>query len=201
MERLASNYAKSDVWNTKARSLVNSEFNSEIRVFTGTIASGEKVDASNKSELHKHIQQNASHALAIEMEGLGFLEVCRMRPRIKSLLLRGISDLVQDKAVMGSKGSQPYAAFLFGVINQIDFSASKEETPTLQLTEIMSKLYPGGLRDNGIWENAGGSLALINVQQTGKGQWGSYSCTFSWRWRKYHPQEFTYSSIKRLWTK
>jgi adenosylhomocysteine nucleosidase len=176
LERLASNYAKSEEWKRKSAELANPDFDSEIKVFTGTIASGEKVDASYESDLHSHIKQNASHALAIEMEGLGFLEVCRMRPMIKSLLVRGISDLVQDKSVMDNKGSQPYAsknvsAFLFGVIDQISFNTSQIDSPAAQLTEIMCKLYPGGLKDNGIWENAGGNLALINLQQTGKGQW------------------------------
>lgn len=176
LERLASSYVKSDEWKTKSQSLVNPEFGAEIGVFTGTIASGEKVDASYESDFHKHIMQNASHALAIEMEGLGFLEVCRMRPLVKSLLLRGVSDMVNDKATMDSKGSQPYAsqnvsAFLFGVLDNIDFSQENIETPKSQLTEVMCKLYPAGLRDNGIWETAGGNLALITLSQSGKGQW------------------------------
>lgn len=176
LERLASNYASSPEWKEKVQQLVDEEFGPEIKVFTGTIASGEKVDASYESDLHQHILQNASHALAIEMEGLGFLEVCRMRPSVKSLLLRGISDMVQDKATMDSKGSQPYAsqnvsAFLFGILDNINFDNPLTETPISQLTEIMCKLYPAGLRDNGIWENAGGNLALINLTQTGKGQW------------------------------
>ncbi len=35
----------------------------------------------------------------------------------------------------------------------------------------MCKLYPGGLRDNGIWLSAGGNLSVINLNQSGKGQW------------------------------
>ncbi|MET3535773.1 5'-methylthioadenosine/S-adenosylhomocysteine nucleosidase family protein [Chryseobacterium limigenitum] len=176
LERLASNYSTSQLWKNRAKELLDAEFNPEIKVFTGTIASGEKVDASIESDLHKRIEQNASHALAIEMEGLGFLEVCRTRPTVKSLLLRGISDMVEDKTTMDSKGSQPYAsqnvsAFLFGVIDNINFGNEQSETPTSKLTEIMTKLYPGGLRENGIWENAGGNLALIPLAQSGKGQW------------------------------
>lgn len=33
------------------------------------------------------------------------------------------------------------------------------------------KLYPGGLRDNQIWIAAGGNLSLVNIGQSGKGQW------------------------------
>jgi hypothetical protein len=111
------------------------------------------------------------------MEGLGFLEVCRMRPLVKTLLLRGISDLVDGKSHMDGKGSQPYAsanvaAFLFGLLEQLDFSDTTIKPNREQnLVEIMCKLYPGGLKDNQIWIAAGGDLSLINLGQTGKGQW------------------------------
>lgn len=177
LERLAGQYAESEAWKQTTEKLLNPEFAPVIRTLTGTIASGEKVDASIDSNLHQFLKQNASHALAIEMEGLGFLEVCRMRPLVKTLLLRGISDLVGDKGQMDGKGSQPYAsanvaAFLFGLLAQLDFSAATTEyTHEQKLVEIMCKLYPGGLRDNQIWIAAGGDLSLINLGQSGRGQW------------------------------
>lgn len=124
-----------------------------------------------------HIKVNASHALAIEMEGLGFLTVCRSRPSVKSLLLRGISDLVNDKGAMDGKGSQLYAsknvaAFLFGLIATLDlFSIKKEASKSEQLFEIVCKLYPRGVEDRRVWERAGGDLSLITLNTQGKGQW------------------------------
>lgn len=177
LEQLAGQYAKSEAWEQTKEKLLNSEFAPVIRTYTGTIASGEKVDASVDSDLHLFLKQNASHALAIEMEGLGFLEVCRMRPLVKTLLLRGISDLVNDKGKMDGKGSQLYAsanvaAFLFGLLEQLDFSdAAPQRTREQKLVEIMCKLYPRGLRDNQIWIAAGGDLSLVNLDQSGKGQW------------------------------
>lgn len=177
LERLAGRYAKSEAWKQTTEKLLNPEFAPLICTYTGTIASGEKVDASIDSNLHQFLKQNASHALAIEMEGLGFLEVCRMRPLVKTLLLRGISDLVDDKGQMDGKGSQPYAsanvaAFLFGLLEQLGFSdSSTERTHEQKLIEIMCKLYPGGLRDKQIWIAAGGDLSLVNLGQSGKGQW------------------------------
>lgn len=177
LERLAGQYAKSTAWKQKIEALQNPNFAPVIRTYTGTIASGEKVDASIDSDLHQFLKQNASHALGIEMEGLGFLEVCRMRPLVKTLLLRGISDLVDGKSHMDGKGSQPYAsanvaAFLFGLLEQLDFSDTTTKPNREQkLVEIMCKLYPGGLKDNQIWIAAGGDLSLINLGQTGKGQW------------------------------
>ncbi len=177
LERLAGQYAKSEVWKRITEKLLDPEFAPIISTFTGTIASGEKVDSSVDSDLHQFLKQNASHALAIEMEGLGFLEVCRMRPLVKTLLLRGVSDLVDNKGQMDGKGSQQYAsanvaAFLFGLLEQLEFSEDTAERPRDQkLIEILCKLYPGGLRDNQIWIAAGGDLSLINLGQSAKGQW------------------------------
>ncbi len=177
LERAASSFAISNSWKIISTPLVDSQFAPEISVISGTIASGEKVDASNRSDLHKHIKINASHALAIEMEGLGFLTVCRTRPVVRSLLLRGISDLVNDKSVMDGKGSQSYAsqnvaAFLFGLIRELDLFDAKEETlKTKQLFEIACKLYPRGVEDRSVWERAGGDLSLITLSTQGKGQW------------------------------
>ncbi|MDH5718754.1 MAG: 5'-methylthioadenosine/S-adenosylhomocysteine nucleosidase [Spirochaetia bacterium] len=177
LEQAANSFAISGSWKTISKSLVDANFAPEISIISGTIASGEKVDASYKSELHKYIQLNASHALAIEMEGLGFLTVCRTRPSVKSLLLRGISDLVNDKGEMDGKGSQIYASknvstFLFGLIKELDiFDVKQETSKTKQLFEIVSKLYPRGIEDRKIWERAGGDLSLVTLNTQGKGQW------------------------------
>lgn len=178
LERLAADYAKTDNWKEMKGELIQTKFSPEIKTFTGTIASGEKVDASYESDLHKHIKQNASHALAIEMEGLGFLRVCQTRPSVKSLLLRGISDLVNDKGEMDNIGSQPYAsknvsAFLFGIIDQLDLNTQNQAVQKSEekLFEILCKLYPRGVEDKGIWSRAGGDLSLLPFGITGKGQW------------------------------
>jgi len=177
LERAASSFASDSEWKTISTSLVDAQFAPEIKVLSGTIASGEKVDASYKSDLHKHIKENASHALAIEMEGLGFLTVCRTRPSVKSLLLRGVSDLVNDKGDMDGKGSQLYAsknvaAFLFGLIEKLDlFDVEKAISKSEQLFEIACKLYPRGVEDRKIWERAGGDLSLVTLNVQGKGQW------------------------------
>jgi len=177
LERAANSFAISNSWKTISTVLVDAHFAPEISVFSGTIASGEKVDASYKSDLHKYIKENASHALAIEMEGLGFLTVCRTRPSVRSLLLRGISDLVNDKGKMDGKGSQSYAsnnvaAFLFGLISKLDLIDVKNEiSKSKHLREIACKLYPRGVEDRKVWERAGGDLSLVTLNTQGKGQW------------------------------
>lgn len=177
LEQLATSYSMSDIWKEKSATILNTKFHERISAFVGTIASGEKVVDSKRSELYKFLKLHCSHALAVEMEGLGFLEACRPYPIIKSLIIRGISDLVDDKENSDKEGSQPYASqnateFLFGLIDYIDI---KQEIVTLnikqKLFEIFPKLYPSGLRENEIWRRSGGDLSMVNLHTNGKTQW------------------------------
>lgn len=177
MEQKAVSYSQSDNWKKKASQLINHKFNNSIDVFPGTIASGEKVISSMDSDLFKFFKANFSHAIAVEMEGLGFLEACRPYPLIKSLIIRGISDIIDGKENSDEEGSQPYASqnateFLFGLIDYLDI---RQEIGTLtlkqKLAEITPKLYPQGLKENGIWQRVGGDLSLIVLSENGKSQW------------------------------
>lgn len=177
LEMKAVDFSNSDDWKYISASIVNQKLQKKVSVYSGTIASGDKVVASVNSELFNFLKTNCSHALAIEMEGLGFLEACRPYPLIKSLLIRGISDLVDGKSDSDKKGFQPYASnnateFLFGFI---DFLGIEQEIVTLtlheKLFEIATKLYPEGIKDKGLWLRAGGDLSLVQLNTTGKAQW------------------------------
>lgn len=177
LEMKAVDFSNSEEWKNMAASIANQKFQKKVSVYRGTVASGDKVMASVNSKLFNFLKTNCSHALAVEMEGLGFLEACRPYPLIKSLLIRGISDLVDEKSDSDKKGSQPYASnnateFLFGFIN---FLGIKQEIGTLtlkaKLFEIAAKLYPEGLKDQGLWHRAGGDLSLVQLTTTGKAQW------------------------------
>jgi adenosylhomocysteine nucleosidase len=177
LEQNAVNYSTTLDWKQHSASFVNIKFQDSIIAFSGTIASGEKVIDAVDSALYNFLKTNCSHALAVEMEGLGFLEACRPYPLIKSLIIRGISDLVDGKEHSDKEGSQPYAIknateFLFGLI---DFLRIKQEIKPLtikqKLSEIIPKLYPSGLRENAIWIRSGGDLSVVNLYLNGKTQW------------------------------
>lgn len=177
LEQSSVAYSTSKDWELRSKEILNNKFHDEISIYSGTIASGEKVVGSTKSIIHAYLKQNCSHALAVEMEGLGFLEACRPYPLIKTLLIRGISDLVENKEDADNEGSQPYSVnnaveFLFGLIDYLDI---KQEIPISskknKLFEIATKLYPEGIKDKGIWLRSGGDLSMIQLYTTGKAQW------------------------------
>lgn len=103
------------------------------RAFLGAIAAGEAVIASRAGDLFDMLQENYSDALAVEMEGSGFLGATYVT-RYDGLVIRGISDLIVGKADADAGGSQESAAihasaFGFELLEQVtaceeDFSYS-----------------------------------------------------------------------------
>lgn len=74
------------------------------------IAAGEKVVASNDSQTARFIYDQYGDAVGVEMEGFGCLSAARMNSSLPAVVVRGISDLVEGKAVSDEEGWQPRAA-------------------------------------------------------------------------------------------
>jgi nucleoside phosphorylase len=75
-------------------------------VFVGAIAAGEKVVAAQESQMFKFLRSNYNDALAVEMEGYGVLNAAFAYPSIKSIVIRGISDMVAGKNDDGGQGKE-----------------------------------------------------------------------------------------------
>ena len=126
------------------------------RAFTGPIAAGEKVVASIRSDLFKFLRANYGDALAVEMEGRGFLAAVRANHPVLALVVRGISDLIYDKtasrdAVWQQIASRHASAFAFEVLAKLDESVggaveqlAEPETPPPATSEGTRKVEIGG---------------------------------------------------------
>jgi nucleoside phosphorylase len=103
------------------------------RVFIAPIAAGEKVIASTESEVFQFLRSNYGDAIAVEMEGLGFLEAARANQRVSAMVVRGISDLIDNKSAVDKAGYQEIAsshasAFAFELLANLQTSEPNAAT-------------------------------------------------------------------------
>ncbi|MBI5821369.1 MAG: 5'-methylthioadenosine/S-adenosylhomocysteine nucleosidase [Verrucomicrobia bacterium] len=160
----------------------------EPRVFLGPIAAGDKVIASRRSPVYEFLKQHYTDALAVEMEGLGFLRAVHANEHVNALLIRGISDLIAHKSKVETTGSQlkasrHAAALAFAILSQLRPPAplQLQNTNALantssgdtqeRLTLLASTLYPLGPQDQQVWRRAGGDPSKIDLNSTGHANW------------------------------
>src|ERR1700683_668589 len=98
---------KSDDWKNR--------LNPELKhgsplVFVGAVAGGEKVVASTRSTTAEFLHKYYSDALAVEMEGRGFLEAVNINSLVLGGVIRGISDMLSGKSDGDERARQRLAA-------------------------------------------------------------------------------------------
>lgn len=82
----------------------------KFRMYVGPIASGEKVVADSSAEVARILTKHYNDALAVEMEGSGYYKAMA-KARVSTFsLVRGISDLLDNKTATDSEGWQDIAA-------------------------------------------------------------------------------------------
>ena len=128
------------------------------QVHVAPIAAGEKVIASRRSPIHRFLRNAYGDAVAVEMEGRGFLQAAHANRDVTSLIVRGISDLLNGKSEADTAGYQDLAAraasaFAFEVLANLDshsadttgqyvlvFSATIDEVDKARAEAIVSHL-------------------------------------------------------------
>lgn len=146
--------------------------------FVQPIAAGEKVVVSNKSETYKTISTYCSDAIAVDMEGIGFLIAARPY-NVEAIEIRGISDMLEKKEEADASGSQPdaaanAAAFTFEMIDNLQIGYDlKDITFQNKLLDFVNEHYPQGPEQDEIWTRAGGDISILVNSVNRKSQWRS----------------------------
>ncbi len=122
MEQRAKAVARRKDWQ---KQILDPQPNYSPHAHVGAIAAGEKVIASTESSVYHFLRDTYSDALAVEMEGRGFAEATHANPQVSTLIVRGISDLLNDKSDVDDDtrqkvASQHASAFAFEVLKQLD---------------------------------------------------------------------------------
>jgi adenosylhomocysteine nucleosidase len=154
--------------------------------FVKPIAAGSKVVASQKAQSFEVLRRLFSDAAAVDMESYGFLRGTYAHPGVLSLVVRGISDLIENKTEADARGGQlraaaNSAAFVLQVLAEFT-PLSLEQTPSTNavafdlakvdaLEKVATALYPLGPVDSEIWSRAGGDLGRIVLTGGGRADW------------------------------
>jgi len=105
------------------------------RAFVGPVASGEQVLAGKRTPTHELIEAHCDDALAVEMEGWGFLFAAHTNEDVPAIVIRGISDLAADKEPEQDLRMQPAAAehaaaFAFELLSTLNPPDHQKIRPT-----------------------------------------------------------------------
>ncbi|HZO71006.1 MAG TPA: 5'-methylthioadenosine/S-adenosylhomocysteine nucleosidase [Ktedonobacteraceae bacterium] len=136
-QRAAAAAQKKD-WHRRLKERL-SEPHKEPDVFIAPIASGNQVVASTGAAVLQLVHSHFNDAAAIEMEGFGFLTAAHLYREIEALVIRGISDLIDNKNETDKQQFQQMAAdrasaFAFEVLANLD--VVEQAVPTRKTTIV-----------------------------------------------------------------
>lgn len=147
------------------------------KAIVGAMAAGERVLTDPAGRTAELMSQTYGDALTVDMEDFGALRAAASGERARTLAVRGVSDLLLDKAHTDAGGAQPLAAanaaaFAFELLAlDVRLSGVGESASPTDLLELASDLYPRGPLQNAVWERAGGDVSRLELSGTGRTMW------------------------------
>lgn len=132
--------ARKDDWCEQIRS--GSSSDAAPSVYVKPIAAGEKVIASRKAEVYEYLREYYDDAIAVEMEGFGFLKATQQIKNVSAMVIRGISDLLDSKnddsvepeQVRQERAARHASAFAFTLLAKLDGEGVTERSEVYQTT-------------------------------------------------------------------
>jgi nucleoside phosphorylase len=103
----AQQIARDDAWQHRIRPL---RPETRPRAIVKPVAAGSTVIADPESATARYLDQHCGDAVAVEMEGYGFLHGAYTNDAVDALVVRGISDLLSGKTEAADQQWQPIAA-------------------------------------------------------------------------------------------
>lgn len=192
LEQLARAIARERRW-LERRIPTPFDSRTAYEAFVGPIAAGEKVVAATASRTYRLIRERLGDTLAVEMEGIGALRAARANAGVHTLVVRGISDLIDEKSTADAAGSQlvasaSAAAFAAELLSQyiaapVSPRARTPPRPTQmsgnggerdvwrEIELVAASLYPQGPLEDGVWSRAGGDVSALDLSGTGRAKW------------------------------
>lgn len=178
--QLARAVAADGTWSRRAVGQGGGAWKSRApQALVSPIVCGEKVLADQRAEVVSFARTTYGDAVAVDMEDFGTLRAGAAAERTKVLAVRGISDVIEDKAAADASGSQQLAAanaaaFTFEMLavaaGVIPGAAATEVDPRA-IVAIGAELYPEGPQQNGLWRRAGGDESRLPYGGAGFARW------------------------------
>lgn len=107
LEQRARAMTKRNEWRNRLNNDI--DYATRPNLFVGPIAAGEKVVAGSGTRTAELIKKHFNDTLAVEMEGSGFFQAAHIN-RVVATVIRGMSDLLDNKAKTDGQGLQAKAA-------------------------------------------------------------------------------------------
>lgn len=114
------------------------------QVQVGPIAAGEKVIASTSSDLSRFLHLHYNDALAVEMEGRGFLQSTHATQQVEALIIQGIGSLIDEDNKVDSEAAEEIAArhasaFTFEILAKLNPVTLDQKS---QIKRVSSRIKP-----------------------------------------------------------
>jgi nucleoside phosphorylase len=141
-----SSFRMTEIANSLARDEQRRKLHALPRVIVAPIAAGASVVTSTDSTVIQLLRQSYNDAVAVEMEGHGFYEAIHANSDLPALVIRGISDLIDNKGEADAAHSQELAvrnacAIAFEILADLTRGAETDQQSKHLSVNVKAETY------------------------------------------------------------